>query len=55
MILDLDALRDEANAWLIAQRTDRALDPQAVAHFKARFCLPWWIVDAIRRDEEKTK
>ena len=53
MILDLDDLRREADRWLRAQRTDRALAPDAIAHFRSRFCLPWFIVDAVRRDEEK--
>ena len=53
MTLDLDALHREADAWLLDQRTDRALSPRAIAYFRSRFCLPWFIVDAIRRDEEK--
>ena len=53
MILGLNALRDEANRWLLEQRTDRALSPSAIAHFRSHFCLPWWLVEAIRRDEER--
>ena len=53
MTLDLNQLRREANDWLLQQPTDRALPPHAVAYFRAHFCLPWWLVEAIQRDEEK--
>ena len=55
MILDLDALRDEANRWLLAQRADRALCPCAISYFRSRFCLPSFIVDAVRREGEKER
>lgn len=53
MTLDLDALLDEANRWLLEQRSDRALSPDEIAYFRRRFCLPQYIVDAIRRDEDR--
>jgi hypothetical protein len=53
--LDLGKLRDEANAWLLAQPPGRALLPDAIAHFKHHFCLPRHIVDAILRDRERDK
>jgi hypothetical protein len=55
MILDFDALLAEANAWLLDQRSDRALCPCAIAYFKARFCLPQSTVDRIRRDEAQRR
>jgi len=51
--VDLDALQREAEAWLREQKCDRALCPCAVAYFRAHFCLPWFVVEAMRRDEEK--
>lgn len=53
MILDLDALEREADAWLLAQPTDRALCPCEVTFFRRRFCLPWPLVDLLRRGDEK--
>lgn len=51
--VDLDALRRDADRWLQQQRSDRALDVFAVAYFKRHFCLPWFVVEALARDEEK--
>ena len=55
MILDLNVLRDEANAWLLDQRCNRALAEAAIERFRARYCLPWFVVDAIRPRKEKER
>jgi hypothetical protein len=53
VILDLNELSRQADAWLLAQPCGRALCPCAITYFRSRFCLPWFLADAIRRDEEK--
>jgi hypothetical protein len=55
VILNLDALRDEANRWLLDQRSDRALPPDVIAYFRSRFCLPQYIMDLIRRDDDRER
>lgn len=52
ILLDLDALRRAADAWLLQQPVDRALPPAEAAFFRAHFCLPRWLVEALRRDED---
>ena len=54
-VIDLEALAAEAQAWLLAQRCDRALDAFAIAHFRSRFCLPAWLIEAIEREEAKER
>lgn len=48
MILDLDQLLAEANAWLRALPCERALDAQQIAFFRARFCLPPHVMAMLR-------
>lgn len=53
VVIDLNALSQEANEWLRAQPSGRALDPAAIEYFRRRFCLPAFIWDCILREEEK--
>jgi hypothetical protein len=50
MILDLDALRREADRWLRSLRPNVPLCPCEADYFRARFCLPTWLVDRLRRE-----
>jgi hypothetical protein len=51
----LDLLKREADDWLREQPSDVPLCPCAVVYFKRRFCLPWPLVKALRREIEKEK
>jgi hypothetical protein len=52
-VIDLHRLHDDARAWLREQPTDRALYPDEIDRYRARFYLQWWIVAAIERERTR--
>ena len=55
IILDLDQLRAEVDAWLTKQPADRALTQFEIDDYRRRFYLPSWLVEIIERDEAKER
>jgi hypothetical protein len=50
-IINLSALERQADAWLLALRTDRALCPCEIQFFRKTFCIPWPLEIVQPRDE----